>query len=118
VKPNIMFIMDDTESMQFTYMPDELREDADKSCYANSAYNSLYYDPEEIYVAPKKADGTDYPDADFTAAWTDGYDASRGTVDLSKKFQVDISLGDRARRLGTRGPAYYMEYNSSVRQIS
>ncbi|MBB5203312.1 type IV pilus assembly protein PilY1 [Inhella inkyongensis] len=62
VKPNLMFIMDNSGSMSWDYMPDEAKygTSANNEKYGRrSAHcNGLGYKPGTIYELPKKADGT------------------------------------------------------------
>lgn len=109
VKPNIMFVLDDSGSMGWDYLPD-LANDAYcknasggtitpltgvSSCqlgdppYSNSDWNGVYYDPATTYTPPIKADGTSYPS--FGSPWTavkiDGYGVqSAGTINLTTSY--------------------------------
>jgi type IV pilus assembly protein PilY1 len=49
----------------------------------------MYYNPDNVYKPPFKADGSRHDNADFTAAWNDGYDTNRDncTLDLSTAFR-------------------------------
>ncbi|MEJ2346910.1 MAG: PilC/PilY family type IV pilus protein [Gammaproteobacteria bacterium] len=98
VKPNIMFTLDNSGSMTWTFMPDSVGNDPysywyntryGNSCYKNGVYNKVYYDPNVTYNPPVKADGSQYPDASFNAAPYDGYDSTEGTVDLRSQFKPD-----------------------------
>ncbi|WP_411884490.1 pilus assembly protein [Polaromonas sp. YR568] len=80
-KPNIMFILDDSGSMDSSYMPDTLNGDTDKYGYWSSQCNGVGYNPAFNYALPVKADGTNYPNSNFSAAWTDGF-AATGSVNL------------------------------------
>ncbi len=82
VKPNIMFILDDSGSMQSEFMPDDMNNRSAYG-YRSAQCNGLAYNPLFTYTPPLQADGTRYPDASFTAAPADGYNTSAGTVDLS-----------------------------------
>ena len=103
VKPNVLFVLDDSGSMGWDFMPDwacasnsvtnsscnSTGEDPSstrlESLFRNSAYNGVYYNPATTYVTPVlyNADGslntTTYPSQTSanTAAWTavknDGY---------------------------------------------
>ena len=60
-EPNIMFIIDNSGSMGWDYMPDnayfwDWRHDS-------SAYNKIYYDPTVTYQPWSYSDGTLYPDS-------------------------------------------------------
>lgn len=59
VKPNMMFILDDSGSMEREYMPDEAYN-FDSTEYGKTAAqcNGLAYDPSVTYSLPKNADGT------------------------------------------------------------
>lgn len=83
VKPNILLVLDDSGSMGYDYMPDSVSSNDDDTCFGYSGYNKIFYDPDKTYTAPLYADGTSYADSSFTAAKTDGYSSSSGTVNLS-----------------------------------
>ena len=55
--------------------------------YKSSNFNPLYYNPNIIYTAPYKADGTQYTTS-FTAAYYDGFDTANGSVDLSASYKA------------------------------
>lgn len=78
-KPNLMFIMDDSGSMAFEYMPDDLKDLSGTFGYRSAQCNGLAYDPGVIYSPPLKANGDPFPDASFHAAWTDGLQATGST---------------------------------------
>ncbi len=81
VRSNVMFILDDSGSMGSNYLPDDApRSDV---CFGSNDRNLIFYDPNRTYAPPLTATGASMPDASFTAAWTDGYNTSAGTVDLS-----------------------------------
>ncbi len=101
VKPNILFVLDDSGSMSWSYMPDAIFDSPPKSDplgwtgltnkvgYRNHLCNTVYYNPNTKYLPPRKADGTSYPDASFTDALYDPYLAPTGTkTDLSTKFKA------------------------------
>lgn len=100
-KPNVMFILDDSGSMAWDYLGDEL---ADNLCsiYSGSkqhfqttcrnsgqydvqalAYdvNKIYYNPTIIYKAPINYDSSSLGDQGFTTAKNDGF-LSTGTTNL------------------------------------
>jgi type IV pilus assembly protein PilY1 len=117
VAPNVQFIMDDSTSMNWEFMPDSAWNNATRNCFKNFGYNRIYFNPGITYSPPRRADGTSYPNASFTAAWVDGYDTGRGTVDLSSKFRA-YQTGDSRDSAGSNGPsssdreqaAYYYSY--------
>ncbi len=58
VKPNLLFILDDSGSMDWDYLPDYVSSAA-TNLFKNSAYNGVYYNPAITYSPPVlfKADG-------------------------------------------------------------
>jgi type IV pilus assembly protein PilY1 len=76
-KPNILFILDNSGSMGWDYMPDDVNNAASSYTttygYKSAQCNGVAYDPTYTYVPPVKADGTNYPNAVFTAAMANGY---------------------------------------------
>lgn len=106
-KPNVMLLMDTSDSMALSYMPDEweksrARATGDPSApgvmlnrpfppsFMDAQCNPVYYNPKITYAVPKKADGTPYDTPSFTNAPYDGYGVSRPgvMVDLSTHFQA------------------------------
>ncbi len=93
VPPNVYFILDDSTSMNWEFMPDAAWGSAESNCFKNHGFNSVYYDPAVNYAPPKRWDGGDYPNANYLAALNDGFDASKGVTDLSSNFRPYV-LGD------------------------
>ncbi|TFZ08727.1 PilC/PilY family type IV pilus protein [Ramlibacter humi] len=58
VKPNLMFILDDSGSMAWDYLPDPANFSSTK--YGKKSYqcNGVAYNPNVVYTPPKNADGT------------------------------------------------------------
>jgi type IV pilus assembly protein PilY1 len=88
VKPNIFFILDDSGSMQWSYLGDEVVINGYEKTvgYRNSLCNKIYYNPSIVYEPPEQADGTTYPAQNFTAALYDGFKSDSVAVDLSTRF--------------------------------
>ncbi|HCA27885.1 MAG TPA: hypothetical protein DEP05_09680, partial [Betaproteobacteria bacterium] len=102
VKPNLMFVLDDSGSMGWTELPDSVwggSNYASDHCYKNSAYNKIYYNPNITYAPGVDSSGASLGDATFTAARDDGYhsyDSVTGTTDLSASFRAyDYGSGAR-----------------------
>jgi len=78
VKPNILFILDDSGSMTWDFLPDWANTTTD-SLARNAGYNGIYYDPSITYTPPLKYDGSSYATMNSanTTGWTkvpyDGY---------------------------------------------
>ncbi|RZI43158.1 hypothetical protein EGT07_09945 [Herbaspirillum sp. HC18] len=83
VKPNLMFVLDDSGSMDWDYLPDWANSNT-TSLFANSDYNSIYYNPAITYTPPLKANGTSWPSqTTWTAVRDDAYQVqSTGTTNL------------------------------------
>jgi len=105
VKPNIMFILDDSGSMDWEYLPDNVNNNNSKFCYRNYNYNGVYYNPTLTYELPVYADSTSYPNSTFTAAKIDGFGGTT-TKNLSSAFRTGNDNSD-ARA------AYYYKYTGS-----
>ncbi|MEP7300983.1 MAG: PilC/PilY family type IV pilus protein, partial [Caldimonas sp.] len=98
VKPNIMLLMDTSDSMRFSHMPDEVEPaigpgplitDYARVGYESPQCNILYYNPTKDYILPKRADGSFFLPPSFAAAPYDAFDTlSVTTVDLSVAFKA------------------------------
>jgi type IV pilus assembly protein PilY1 len=104
VKPNIVFTLDNSGSMDATYAPEETESKsnygntAGKRCYVNSSYNRLYYNPDYTYLPPILGDGTRMPNANYVSAWLDGFHTSDGIKNLGSAYSQ---------------PGYYGRYNDN-----
>jgi Tfp pilus tip-associated adhesin PilY1 len=110
VKPNIMFILDNSGSMASLDMPDSMGSYENRIGYKNHLCNTIYYNPATTYVAPKKADGSNFTNASFTAAYPNGYTnyptgPTSGAVNLSTSFTAYSG--------NTSQPAYYYVYTGT-----
>lgn len=127
VKPNLMFILDDSGSMAWTHMPDTVEDwgqdgsGTKKYGYVSAQCNGVYYNPSITYVPPVQVSSTgtisDYPNASFTAARMNGYNSSSTAVDLSTNFQAWTTSSVNNTNLNgtsdTLQPAYYYKYSGS-----
>lgn len=127
IKPNLLFVLDDSGSMSWAYLPDTA-DDWDpvgrvyksaKYCFRNHLYNKAYYNPDYTYLPPVKADGLRYPNANFTAAKMDGFVASLPS-DLIPNLSNNFTLYHwyYPDRLGTplfpKGAAHYYKYTGGT----
>jgi type IV pilus assembly protein PilY1 len=119
VKPNLLFILDNSGSMDWDHMPDD-SSDGGSNVPFNFGYyglrssqcNQVYYDPNTTYIAPIKADKTSYPDAVFISASNGlqgGYAATPTAVNLNNGYKATQSMNTDA----TAGSAYYYEYSGA-----
>lgn len=82
-KPNLLFILDDSGSMDSDYMPDEISNSYWRG-FSSAQCNGVAFDPSLDYEPPIMADGlTRYPNASFTTAKRDGYKSTSEKDDLS-----------------------------------
>lgn len=85
--PNIVVTLDDSGSMQRAYAPDNICNFAAERRVKSSDFNTLYYNPTTRYVPPPRADGT-LLTTSWPNAWVNGFDTTRGSVDLSTSYLV------------------------------
>jgi type IV pilus assembly protein PilY1 len=114
VKPNLLFVLDNSLSMDWENMPDQASDPGSKVVFVFGHYglrsnqcNQVYYDPTFTYTPPIKADGTTYyNNASFSGAWTDGFSTSTtpSKTDLRTAFSVSGETGQTA---------YYYSYSGS-----
>ena len=88
VKPNLLFVLDDSGSMSWDYLPDYVNDSYCKTysgsltnCrledppYSNADFNGVYYNPTITYDPPVDSSGTSY--TSYGSPWTsvkaDGY---------------------------------------------
>ena len=115
VPPNILFLIDDSGSMRWGFMPDDLNSSFNLSSnclsgttiyagakvrrcratgrmfLASSHLNKVYYNPETTYNVPLKPDGlSSYDIPSFTAAPHNGYSPS-DTINLSTEYRAIIT---------------------------
>jgi len=115
VDPNLLFILDDSGSMRWGFMPNGLDEKFNiggtgsncgnwgyyggmtlcyyytnngRSFLASNYLNKVYFDPAVDYQPPLKADGSRYSNSDFESADFNGYSSSSPTVDLSDNYRA------------------------------
>lgn len=117
VKPNIMLLLDTSNSMRRTHMPDELETTSASLSLGYKSYecNILYYNRTQTYKVPKQADGTDFATPSFSAARYNGFDSSSALVDLSSAFQAfDNNTRQNAVGADPAQAAYYYLHSSGL----
>lgn len=127
VLPNIMFLLDDSGSMKWDFMPDDQVNGNNNPPLANNAVglrnsscNLIYYNPAVSYVIPKDATGANLNNSGqttFTAAITNGYYSYMGqtknTVNLSTSFRAQSILNSGSFPQDTAQAAHYWVYLGS-----
>lgn len=107
VKPTIMFILDDSGSMGWEYMPDTVNNNNSKHCYRNSYYNRVYFEPSRSYARPVDSTGALWAYApSFTSARKDGFNTGSSVVNISTKFRAGNDSSDQE--------AYYYQYTGTT----
>ncbi len=121
VKPNLLFILDNSGSMDWDHMPDDKSDPGSDVSWEYGYYgmrssqcNQVYYDPNTKYDPPVNAAGTPYANASFTAAYSGGqggYASSPTTINLNTNFQANqTNIGNNAGGTDSNRSAYYYEY--------
>ncbi len=93
VPPNILFVLDNSGSMGFNYMPDAIPKvttlDISRSTYVR---NTIYYDPSKTYQPWVNSDGSEMTDGmNYTSAFSDDNRVApfaTGKVNLSATTQT------------------------------
>jgi Tfp pilus tip-associated adhesin PilY1 len=120
VKPNILFILDDSASMGWEFMPDGVGTRKNTVGFRNGNCNQVYYNPLTVYAVPQTSAQTPInsgiPTADwgtvtstFSAALDDGF----YVFDGGALTQIDLRNGFRSHILDTPQAAYYWSYLGS-----
>lgn len=111
-KPNLLFILDDSGSMNLSYMPDDLGVvGGTDSPYSNwfgywsAQCNGLAYDPATTYTPPVDDKGKAYAAAGYPTASNDGYLAKPSTTDLSKNYYYVYNSTGRQAKMGWTYPS-------------
>lgn len=99
VKPNLMFILDNSGSMNWDYIPDDI-SDTGRYAYWSNQCNGAAFNPDAsaaAYPRPTTPDGRDYPQMDPAYAWSDGFQPSlTGTT-----YDLSVSLNTNTPDPGT-----------------
>ena len=118
-KPNLLFVMDSSGSMNWSYMPDNLGVSssitnqpydghggrANWYGYWSAQCNGIAFDPTADYSPPRRANGTFYPNVAFTAAPVDGY-------------AYDLDNTKPVTNLSTSSDSYYYQYSGTQPAMS
>ena len=141
VKPNLMVLMDTSNSMTWTHMPDNMERPRPATVlasdtthaqyrqrmpYKSALCNYLYYDPNRQYVLPKDHLGGNLPMPNFNAAPYNYYGdllgeppegVVNGLVDLATQFRAH-DLNTVSNKVFSAAdpaqPAYYFDWVNRV----
>ena len=115
VLPNVMFMLDDSGSMAWDYMPDPAANFSGKYGFNSSQCNGMAYNPNINYTPPVTSTGATLNSATpttFTAAYLNGYNTGLGTVNLNTQFTGGSGSGSSGEVLAP-GPAFYYTYSGT-----
>ena len=113
VLPNVMFMLDDSGSMDWDYMPDDSKNFAGNYGFNSAQCNGIAYNPNITYTPPLKSDGTSYSNSSFSSAWNNGYNPTgEGTVNLNTQFPGGSGTGSSGAA-AYLGPAFYYTYSGT-----
>ena len=112
VLPNLMFVLDDSGSMDFDYLPDFVDDDDtckerdgdDTDCnrgdppFNSSQFNGVYYNPLVTYKPAVNYDGTSMgaQASPWTAVKNDAFNTGLGTINLTNGFREIAYCSDAA----------------------
>ncbi|MEN9904637.1 MAG: hypothetical protein RLZZ555_1202 [Pseudomonadota bacterium] len=114
--PNVVLTLDDSGSMTRGYVPDSVGA-LDARRFTAASFNAMYYNPRAVYPIPTRS-GATYSTS-FAQAWVNGFDPSRGSVNLGTNGYrpiYDCAPGETyaecgklsARQIsGANAPAHY-----------
>ncbi|MBZ0334515.1 hypothetical protein K5L82_10080 [Marinobacter sp. AL4B] len=120
--PNIVLLHDDSGSMGYNYLPDTASTSGDD--FRKFSKNRQYYNPETLYAAPPKADGSFYSAATFPDGYVDPFnsnnknniisdsDYSETTITYSNSYNSANGCednGGKPRYYKHRGRYYYYD---------
>lgn len=121
VKPNLMFVLDDSGSMAYDGLPDAAKGFAGKYGFNSSNCNGNTYNPNITYAPP--VDSTGAPlnavATTFNAAYNDGFKLASGTANLNTGFRGGSGFVDKNNNVTSSakneplGPAFYYTYSGT-----
>lgn len=95
VAPNLTVLLDDSGSMASAYAPDSMSSTTSTRRFRSAYFNPLAYNPEINYLPPVNESNIQYSTS-FTRAWINGFDPSRGSVNLSTSYRVSTNYNPSA----------------------
>jgi type IV pilus assembly protein PilY1 len=92
-RTNVMFVLDDSGSMEDDYLPDGLT--TNNKCFGYFGYNKIFYNPTKTYSPPPRGNGTNFPAATWPTVWNDGYAQSGTQTTLNSNASGPFNKGTR-----------------------
>lgn len=96
VAPNLILTIDDSGSMRWAFVPDNISGLSTNRRVKSSDFNPMYYNPSVTYRIPTRYDSngnistTPYSTS-FTTAYNNGFNTGRGTYNLSNDYRATWS---------------------------
>jgi type IV pilus assembly protein PilY1 len=115
VPANIILTMDDSGSMSWSYMPDDIDGLRDTNRGFSSTVNRIYYNPQQSYTPATDKFGTSLGDSPYTNAWINGFNQGGTKTNLSTSFRP--TWGNNNYR-GTAQTAYYYRFDTATCNIT
>jgi type IV pilus assembly protein PilY1 len=115
VLPNVMFMLDDSGSMDWDYLPDVAKDFAGNYGFNSSHCNGVYFNPNITYTPPVTSTGATINAATpttFIAAYKNGYNTAAGTVNLNSGFTGGSGSGSSGYT-SYSGPAFFYDYSGT-----
>jgi len=104
VRANVMLILDDSNSMDYDYMPDNV--EGSGLCFGYATVNNSFYDPNVIYTVPLNSAGLPLATPTWPYAWDDGY--------ATTKTSVNLTYAPTWSNSGSYSSFYYTVVNTSL----
>jgi type IV pilus assembly protein PilY1 len=92
-RTNLMFVLDDSGSMENNYLPDGIT--TSNKCFGYYGYNKIVFNPNKTYDPPPRGDGTNFPPATWPTVWDDGYAQSGTQTTLNSNASGPFNKGTR-----------------------
>ncbi|WP_256662095.1 pilus assembly protein [Pseudomonas sp. F(2018)] len=115
VAPNLLLTIDDSGSMRWAFVPDNINGTGATRRSKSAAFNPMYYNPEVTYRIPTRYDSsgntssTPYTTG-FSAAFNNGFNSARGSFNLSNDYRVSWTYDPRS----TLDPSTTYTYNNTA----
>jgi type IV pilus assembly protein PilY1 len=101
VSPNFVITLDDSGSMTWAYVPDDISGNSATRRFKSSTFNAQYYNPNTRYLSPLDANGNELTTS-FSNAWRNGFYQNHGYRDLDTQYRPYREF----RSTGTGSTAY------------
>lgn len=100
VAPNLILTLDDSGSMRWAFVPDSISGIGATRRAKSTDFNPMYYNPSVTYRIPTRYDSNGNVSAtpystSFTAAYNNGFNTGRGSVNLSNSYRVTWTYDPR-----------------------